>query len=39
VLHPEVRRQRKDARQEGTAVTDDPAGEATTELPRPPAAG
>jgi UDP-GlcNAc:undecaprenyl-phosphate GlcNAc-1-phosphate transferase len=39
VLHPEVRRQRKDARHEGAAVTDDPVGEATTELPRPPSAG
>jgi UDP-GlcNAc:undecaprenyl-phosphate GlcNAc-1-phosphate transferase len=39
VLHPEVRRQRKDARNEGSVVTDDPPGEATTELPRPPSAG
>jgi UDP-GlcNAc:undecaprenyl-phosphate GlcNAc-1-phosphate transferase len=44
VLHPEVRRQRKDAKASddptsGGGVTDDRPGEATAELPRPPAGG
>jgi UDP-GlcNAc:undecaprenyl-phosphate GlcNAc-1-phosphate transferase len=39
VLHPEVRRQRNDARNGAATVTDDLPGETTTELPRPPSAG
>ncbi|MFZ9541012.1 MAG: undecaprenyl/decaprenyl-phosphate alpha-N-acetylglucosaminyl 1-phosphate transferase, partial [Ilumatobacteraceae bacterium] len=39
VLHPEVRRQRKDAKSGDSEVTDDLPGEDTIELPRPPTAG